>query len=486
MTKKKKIAVRKKSASSSKQSTVKNRVISKRSVDDYEENYTDEDETDSQEAMEYFRQAGAVSEQMTYDESYDDPEEFEEIETVTAEKKGNPRASKTTKSKKKTRRQKVMRGVTIAICVVAVLALIVVAGGWLLISHYYSKMNYVADNDVSIFDPSQLAELDGNTNNSDQIYMQVDETDENGNVIGSTYTQVNIKDLSPEEQASIEESIAQQMEELNQQQSQIAEIPVASSDHVYNLLLIGVDLRAGQNWNGNSDSMILISINTNTHKIYMTSFMRDLYANIPGVGADKLNRAHAVGGGPLLLQTIEENYRVHIDNYASVNFYSLISIIDTLGGIDLDVSAEEATVANKYITEMCAGEGISPSGYYLSGGGTLHLNGMQAVAYSRIRYVGNADFGRTERQRKVLLQMFAKLQSEPSQVTSFLNTVLPLVTHNMTQSTVTSLIVNAPSYLGYTVETYRVPFDGTYSYAGEMLVPDFSYTISTLQSIIYQ
>jgi anionic cell wall polymer biosynthesis LytR-Cps2A-Psr (LCP) family protein len=100
--------------------------------------------------------------------------------------------------------------------------------------------------------------------------------------------------------------------------------------------------------------------------------------------------------------------------------------------------------------------------------------------------VGNADFGRTQRQRTVLSQIFAKLQQNPSQVTGFLNTVLPLVTHNMTQSTVTSLIVNAPSYLNYTVEQYRVPFDGTYTYAGQMLVPDFNYTIATLQSIIYQ
>jgi LCP family protein required for cell wall assembly len=391
------------------------------------------------------------------------------------------------KNKKKRRhRHKLLRGIAVAVCVVAVLALIIAVGGTLLISHYYNKMNFVEDEDVTIYDPSQLASMEGSSDDSGEIYIREDETDADGNVVGSSYKLINKDDLSPEEQESIEESIAGQLADRQEQQEQIEQIPVSESVHVYNLLFIGVDLRAGQNWNGNSDSMILISINSNTHQIYMTSFMRDLYVNIPGIGYDKLNRAHALGGGPLLIQTIEQNFRIHIDNYATVNFYSLISIIDAIGGIDMTISADEATVANGYISEMCAGNGLSPESYYLSGGGTVHLNGMQAVAYSRIRYVGNADFGRTERQRMVLMQMFAKLQNNPGQVTAFLNTALPLVTHNIPQNVVTSLIVNAPSYLGYQLVSQRVPFDGTYSYAGEMLVPDFNYTISMLQATLYQ
>jgi LCP family protein required for cell wall assembly len=214
--------------------------------------------------------------------------------------------------------------------------------------------------------------------------------------------------------------------------------------------------------------------------------MRDLYANIPGVGVDKLNRAHAVGGGPLLLQTIESNFRIHIDNYATVNFYSLINIIDMIGGIDMEISDEEASGAARYIREMCKALGLSPDDYYLHNGGNLHLNGIQAVAYARIRYVGNADFGRTERQRKVLLKIFSYLQNNPGQITTFLNAALPLVTHNIPQETVTTLILNAPSYMGFSIETARVPYDGLYSYAGELLVPDFNQTIQRLQATIYQ
>lgn len=438
--------------------------------------------------MEYPEQTDAMAEHMVYNDAFDDPEdaeEFEEGEIITeGEKKMGSRSKKKKRRKKLTRQQKLLRGMAIAICTIAVLALIVIVGGWIIISHYYNMTNYLPDDEVTLIDPSQLAEM--GADDDEGIYMRQDITDENGNVIDSTYMNVNLDELSPEELESIRASIAQQMEDISQQQNQAAQIPIAASDHVYNLLLIGVDLRAGQNWYGNSDSVILISINTNTHKIYMTSFMRDLYTNIPGAGVDKLNRAHALGGGPLLVQAIEENFRINIDNYATVNFYSLISIIDALGGINMDVSAEEASVANSYIADMCSGIGVSPDSYYISGGGTLHLNGMQAVAYARIRYVGNADFGRTERQRKVLAQMFATLQSNPGQVNSFLNTVLPLVTHNIPQDTVTTLILNAPTYLGYTLESYRVPFDGLYTYAGEMLVPDFNTTISTLQGIIYQ
>lgn len=405
----------------------------------------------------------------------------------TAMEQGEQWVTEKRKSKKKktSKTHKALRIAGIAVCVCAVLALLVVAAGLLAIRHYYNLTNHVNDDDVSIIDISNAGDI--LKNDDDIFYRPEDVTDEEGNVVGTTYETVNMSDLSEEERASIASSIAADMSAAEQQQASVAEaIPITSSGDVYNLLLIGVDLRAGQNWNGNSDTMILVSVNSRTKKIYMTSFMRDLYANIPGVGAYKLNRSYALGGGPLLVQTIEENYRIKIDNYAWVDFYSLINIIDSIGGINMDVSAEEASVANNYISEMCRGVGLDPASYYISGGGTIHLNGMQAVAYARIRYVGNADFGRTERQRKVLAQIFATLQTKSvSEVNAFLNAALPNVTHNISADRVTSLILNAPAYLGYTLESQRVPFDGTYSYVGEMLLPDFEYTINVLKSTIY-
>ncbi len=392
-------------------------------------------------------------------------------------------SEKVNRSKTNRKKHKAIRIMGIAACVAAVLVLVMVAVAALLIRHYYQISDYLPDDDVSFMDMADVESLEGD---DDVHFRPVEETDENGQVIGTAYETFDIDDLSEDERASYESSIKDELDQIAEEQSSISEIPLATSGDVYNLLLIGVDLRAGENWNGNSDSMILISINSRTKTICMTSFMRDLYANIPGLGAYKLNRAHAVGGGPLLVQTIEENYRIDINNYARVNFYSLINIIDLLGGIDMDVSAEEATVANRYIREMCAGEGLDPNGYYLSGSGNMHLNGMQAVAYSRIRYVGNADFGRTERQRNVLAKIFTTLQTKSvTEVNAFLNAALPNVTHNITQDELTKLIMNAPAYLGYELKSLRVPLDGHYSFVGEMLMPDFEYTINVLRSTIY-
>ncbi len=380
---------------------------------------------------------------------------------------------------KKKKKNKALRIAGIAACVLAVLALVAVGAVTLLIRYYYNLTNYVSDDDVTLMDVEYTDE-DG------VYYRLVEETDEDGNVIGYRYEEVDLDSLSDEERASYEVSVEDALNAAADQLASYSELELATSDSVYNLLLIGVDLRAGETWNGNSDSMILISINSETKTIYMTSFMRDLYANIPGVGTYKLNRAHAVGGGPLLVQTIEENYRISINSYASVNFYSLIEIIDSIGGISMELSADEVSVANNYIASMCSDVGLDPNDYYLSGSGTMHLNGMQAVAYSRIRYVGNADFGRTERQRKVLTQIFETLKTKSvSEINSFLTTALPNVTHNIDASDLTALLFNAPSYLGYDLVSLRVPLDGYYTYVGEMLLPDFDYTINYLRELIY-
>jgi anionic cell wall polymer biosynthesis LytR-Cps2A-Psr (LCP) family protein len=123
---------------------------------------------------------------------------------------------------------------------------------------------------------------------------------------------------------------------------------------------------------------------------------------------------------------------------------------------------------------------------YITSSGNLHLNGVQTVGYCRIRYVGYMDFDRTERQRRVLITMASTLRSRNvTEINNFLNTALPKVTHNISSDTLASLLMNASTYLGYSINTYRVPFDGQYHYSGEILVPDFTYTIGTLYNIIY-
>ena len=341
--------------------------------------------------------------------------------------------------------------------VVLVLTILILAGLCVFyfgLKHYLGKMNYVDDSDVTI--NYALLTADGDDN-------------------AEGFTEMETLD------AKVASVFANEVKAGEN-------IDIASDGGVYNILLIGSDTR--NSWYGNSDSMILVSINSKTKTIYMTSFMRDLYANIPNVGIRKLNSAYAIGGGPLLVSTIESNYRIDIDNYASVDFSSMAHIIDLVGGVDLEVSTEEAKYVNMYLDEQCKLQGLNASDYYISGGGVTHLNGNQAVGFARIRYTsrGNehSDYGRTSRQREILVQLIQKARSlDATTLLAVVNDMLPLITHNIDTATLTTLIANAPSYINYDVQADRIPYDGLYSNMGEELVPDFEATINRLHQTIY-
>ena len=144
-----------------------------------------------------------------------------------------------------------------------------------------------------------------------------------------------------EEEAGLEAT----PEELAQWQAQIDnivsdddtyEVPISAD--VYNILLIGSDTRV-QGEVGRSDAMILVSINQKTKRIYLTSFLRDCYVYLPGWGHTRLNHAFAYEGPALLEQTLEENFKVHVDKYVAVDFFSFMDVVDTLGGpVRLEVS----------------------------------------------------------------------------------------------------------------------------------------------------
>lgn len=256
---------------------------------------------------------------------------------------------------------------------------------------------------------------------------------------------------------------------------------VTQTQGVFNVLLIGVDSREDQ-VKGNSDVMILLSINDNTKTIHMMSFMRDLYADIDGYGVRKLNAANNLGGPGLLMSTLEKNYGVAIDNYAAVDFYDMISIIDTLGGVDIDVQDNEVEYLNDYVREMATLSGEDPDQYYVAGPGQQHLNGMQAVAYARIRYAGNADFQRTQRQREILTQLINKMTSASlPELSSYMDEILPHVTHDMSQTQLLSKLTGYLTYRNYTIKQERVPYDGYYTSENEILIPDWDYTLPKIQ-----
>ncbi len=249
---------------------------------------------------------------------------------------------------------------------------------------------------------------------------------------------------------------------------------------VYNILLIGSD-RRDESWNGNSDVMILITGNDDTQKIIMTSFMRDLYADIPGYGIHKLNYAYAAGGASALVATLEDNYDIEIDNYAAVDFDSMAEIIDLVGGVDMELSDAEVDVLNSYLDMMGqADQNLYSGGYY-------HLSGYQAVAYMRIRYVGNADYERTERQRSVLSEIFMELQDmDAAELTDLAQEALALTDHDISPLEMLSLLPSLSNVINYTLVENRIPYDGLYSSQDEMLVPDFPSTIERLHETLYE
>ena len=347
--------------------------------------------------------------------------------------------------KKMKKSQRILLGVFLSMLVLIVILLM---SGYMIIQGYINKANYVDDKEV-----------------------------------------IRQSDVSVVYDASGSDSNESDIEYANQNLEKNLTGGVLSADHVTNILLIGTD-RRDESWYGNSDSIILVSINNKTKQIIMTSIMRDTYAAIPDYGNSKINLSHALGGGPLLVQTVEQNFRIDIDYYVSINFEGFMNVIDQIGGIPMTLSEDEVRVANNYIRDMNKILGLPEGSGMLSGGGHYTLTGKQALAYSRIRYVGNADYERTERQRNVLTEVFNKAKTlNAVQLNDLANAFLPNLTHNIPANDVLGLIIDLPTLISYNIGSERIPYDGLYqsmNINGQgMLVPDWESTIQKLQSTIY-
>ncbi|MDO4321534.1 MAG: LCP family protein [Lachnospiraceae bacterium] len=245
-----------------------------------------------------------------------------------------------------------------------------------------------------------------------------------------------------------------------------------------NILLVGTDHR-DDSWNGNSDTMILATVKPDSERIILASFMRDLYADIPGYGVHKLNYAFAAAGAEKLIETLENNYELSIDHYVVVDFDSMAEIVDIVGGVDMTISDDECKWLNGYLNSMEAWDD------YLPGGGTYTLNGNQAVAYARIRYVGNNDYQRTQRQRDILKEIFEKVRGlGAEQIASLAKNVIPEVEHDYNALEMLELMAQLPTIAGYDLEEQRIPYDDLYYSQNEMLVPDFEATRERLHEAL--
>lgn len=291
----------------------------------------------------------------------------------------------------------------------------------------------------------------------------------------------NITDAPEEVVVSLEDEIRKNMEENS--------IPIMKDKNVLNVLLIGGDSRK-EGGIGRSDAMIIVSINKKTKEIVATSILRDIYLQIPGRTTNtRINNAYAYGGADLLMDTIESNFKIEIDRYASIDFYSFMDVVDAVGGVTLEVTEKEIPIINKYIHELNGLTGMNEDTDVLTEAGTLHLNGKQALGYSRNRYIGT-DFERTARQRRVLEKVFLKMKDlSIIELNNLLNIILPQVTTNLTEGEIFSMILNLPSYSKYALKQWSVPVQGSYSFLrirGMAVIGiDFAKNIKEIHTRVY-
>lgn len=223
-------------------------------------------------------------------------------------------------------------------------------------------------------------------------------------------------------------------------------------ENIFNIALFGVDSRVIGNFEGRSDSIMILSINKSTNVIKLISIMRDSLVPIEYGGSvtyDKLTAAYSLGGPALAVKTLNSLFGLDIMEYATVNFYGMTDIIEAVGGIDVEITYDEINASsyniNWMIEEQCIYMNLNPEDYYVTTPGLQHLNGLQAVSYARIRHAENFngrtdDFGRTERQRYVMQQLLDKaLAMELSAYPNLIKKLLPYVKTSLNNSELLSL-----------------------------------------------
>ena len=257
-----------------------------------------------------------------------------------------------------------------------------------------------------------------------------------------------------------------------------ADIEVMKDKDVSNILLIGQDRREGQG-RQRSDSMIICSLNKKTNKIILTSVMRDMYVPIPGYSDNRINAAYQFGGMELLDRVMEESLGVHIDANVEVDFEGFINCMAEIGNIDMQLNEEEA----KYLNDA--------NGWNLQAGYNS-LTPEQALAFSRVRYVGHSDWERTDRQRRVIISAFNNVKGlSIPELISLADRIFPNVTTDMTNSEILGYVYTVVTNKMTTIDSNRLPAEGTYTCETlrkgmEVLVPDLKANAECLKEYIYK
>ncbi len=358
------------------------------------------------------------------------------------------------------KKEKVLKVTRISLIVLIGIAITLCLTGYLIIHKYINKMNLIKDKTSYEVTERTLEEME-----------EIDET-----------MKEEVSDTTDSPQAVIDEldeTIQNNIKEDNQG---------ISSKEVYNILLIGCDTRE-TGGSGRSDAMVIVSINTKRKKIVLTSLLRDIYLSIPSHKNNRLNAAYAYGGAALLIDTIEENFKIEIDKYISLDFYAFIDVVDSIDGVSLEVKEEYIPIINNYIKEINLHNKVDENDGLLTQAGVYVLNGKQTLGYIRNRYIGT-DFERTARQREVLQMVFNKIKDlSYLKIIDLSDKILPKATTNLSENKIISLILSIPAYKDYEIEQWSIPIKNSFSFLTinrmSVIGIDFDKNINELKNKVY-
>lgn len=226
---------------------------------------------------------------------------------------------------------------------------------------------------------------------------------------------------------------------------------------LFHILLLGLDSRSKTYKGSRSDAIMLLTIDFSNKEIKLSSFVRDLQVEVKGK-KDKITHAYAYGGGELTLRTLNQTFNLDIRDFAVVNMFDLREIIDTIGGLEIEVNETELEELNYRVQEIAEVE--SRTDYILlTESGYQHLNGEQVVAYSRIRSTAGGDYTRTERQREVISLVINKMKEKNIvDLVGLANKLLPLISTTLTTSEIENLLLKGVSNgLDYEIKSVRFP-----------------------------
>lgn len=244
-------------------------------------------------------------------------------------------------------------------------------------------------------------------------------------------------------------------------------------DDIYNVLLLATDNRGGNAHTGRTDVMIIASVNKTTNEVKLASLSRDLYVPIPGGTSNKLNAAHAYGGPNLAMKTVNSVFEMNIQDYVVVDFYTMTAIVDSFGGVDIYLEPMEYYYINYNVavSEDYEGFAKSTTRYPLTVDDqetVVHLDGLQAVSYARIRKLDN-DFQRGSRQRVLLNAIMEKAMSNLS-ASTFYGLATSMINSTSTNITLAKVIEVGTWLLSaenVTLNELAIPIPGSYRGAVE-------------------